>query len=158
MIRKTIFVTYPRSGHHWLMRCLQDYYGEEMVYCEHYTCCQTIPCAKQEANILKNHDFTLDLVIPEDWNVIVQYRNPQDAISSLYKVSKEKDYIKFIYDNLYWYYEWMRKWNKKKYFLVDYESRIANPIYTLNNVILNLSGESDLEKVKMVSYINNQIH
>jgi hypothetical protein len=57
----------PRSGQRFLAECLNQYFQEQLSYCEYYRaadCCRRIPCArpKRGANRFfaqKSHDFGL---------------------------------------------------------------------------------------------------
>jgi hypothetical protein len=103
-------ISFPRSGHHMLIRRLTKYYStvsgadvcikdksrknsetaidnNSFVYCELYNTCQTIPCIDKRCNFQKNHDFLLDLPIKKELHHLVQIRNPIDAITSLFELS-----------------------------------------------------------------------
>ena len=61
-------VSWPRSGHHLLVRLLRLYYGPDFTYCGFYGqagCCGVAPCKKAgEIRYSKNHDF--DGAVPQD--------------------------------------------------------------------------------------------
>src|SRR4030042_821818 len=83
--RKTVCVTFPRSGHHMLVRLLTRYYAGELgplqdspkiqklaakhhyragklCYCEYYDHCRTVPCSDTNTNFQKTHALDLKLI------------------------------------------------------------------------------------------------
>ncbi len=86
----------PRSGHHFLERTLQRYFGSRMHYCEFYTprhCCRQIPCTKRGAfDVIfqKNHDhdMALDQAIP-GVTYVIQHRHPVPNMASGWELSSK---------------------------------------------------------------------
>lgn len=72
-------VSWPRSGHHMLVRLLQLYFGNSFGYCQFYgtdqTCCKTAPCTRHDIHLSKSHDFDLDLPQRSDRRYLIQYRD-----------------------------------------------------------------------------------
>jgi len=103
-----MFVTFPRSGHHLTVRLLARYFSRKLdilqsgyelpgflvagpfVWCEYYRHCGQVGCADPRTVAQKNHDFALDLVLPDGWLAVVQYRNPIPAIASHYRLLLEQ--------------------------------------------------------------------
>jgi hypothetical protein len=60
-LRYVAGVSWPRSGHHLLVRMLKSYFGKVFEYCEFYEpqqCCKQFPCARRGVvHFSKNHDF-----------------------------------------------------------------------------------------------------
>ena len=67
-------ISWPRSGHHMLLRLLKLYFGPSFGYCSLYgdrpehpevpQCCRCVPCTNAgKINFSKNHDFDLSPVI-----------------------------------------------------------------------------------------------
>lgn len=92
-----IGVSWPRSGHHMLVRLLQLYFGPEFGYCDFYggnpwvaeidVCCGQIPCARGERIWLtKNHDFELDLPQIEGQKYLIQYRDFAPSVISNFEL------------------------------------------------------------------------
>lgn len=53
-------VSWPRSGHHLLVRLIRHYYGASFTYCSFYgarDCCGKTPCRSPQVQFSKNHDF-----------------------------------------------------------------------------------------------------
>lgn len=90
----TVHVSFPRSGHHALVRCLMDLLPEELSYCDYYRHCRRVPCTDGSKNYQKTHDFDLDLPIREDLNYIVQIRNPLEAVPSWYEYKFKDPYTR----------------------------------------------------------------
>jgi len=95
-------VSFPRSGHHWLMNLLGRAHSGNLTfdstppsgypritghlsYCEHYGCCRKVPCARG-AWLQKNHDFELALDV-DPAHVVVLYREAPEAIVSWYTLN-----------------------------------------------------------------------
>src|SRR4051812_41302305 len=68
--RRVVFgKSIPRSGHHYLVRLMLAYYGEELRYCRYGfnnndDCCHRLPCSRRfnGRNVIffqKSHDFYL---------------------------------------------------------------------------------------------------
>mgnify|MGYP003986584335 CR=1 FL=1 len=85
------FVSYPRSGHHYLVNLLRSYWkfsgsqphdNRTPFYCEKYNCCGQTPCAKG-AVCGKSHDFLREEL---KWSAsvptILQVRHPAKSIES----------------------------------------------------------------------------
>lgn len=92
-----IGVSWPRSGHHMLVRLLQLYFGSDFGYCDFYggkpwvdeidTCCGQIPCAHGDRIWLtKNHDFDLDLPQIEGQQYLIQYRDFAPSVVSNFEL------------------------------------------------------------------------
>jgi len=86
-------VSLPRSGHHLFVRMLRLYFGPRFGYCEVYgpnakpRCCGQFPCARPgRISTSKNHDFGLKSVLPDDVPVIVQIRQPLQALVSEFEL------------------------------------------------------------------------
>lgn len=92
-----IGISWPRSGHHMLVRLLQLYFGPNFGYCDFYggkpwveeidTCCGQIPCAHADRIWLtKNHDFDLDLPQIEGERYLIQYRDFAPSVISNFEL------------------------------------------------------------------------
>ena len=99
-------VTYPRSGHHLLVRLIANYQlnlnqktfcvhknledphgyisAGQMQYCTYYRHCNSVPCTDNACNLQKNHDFDLTLELPATNKLLVQVRHPLESIISFY--------------------------------------------------------------------------
>lgn len=69
-------ISFPRSGQHLLNNMLEYILTEHNLphkYCEFYSCCGTVPCAKK-SNFMKNHDFENSYTILPEQKYIVLFR------------------------------------------------------------------------------------
>lgn len=143
-------VSWPRSGHHLLVRILQEYFGDKFQYCEFYTpedCCRTFPCARPGTiKFSKNHDFDLNLEQYEDVNYIIQYREFIPAVVSNFElfvcngeIDSEFSFRKFASMEWTKYQNFLEKWVTspfgKRQFVLAYEEFTANPVSRMQEVI-----------------------
>ena len=76
-------VSFPRSGHHLLVKCVKQYFGKRLGYCGNVFRGQDFP--SDGITLQKNHDFDLTLPISSDARYLIQYRHPLEAIASWYR-------------------------------------------------------------------------
>lgn len=81
--RKIQCVSFPRSGHHLLATCLQQYFCGDFHYCPNVL--RKVHFKNPETNYQKNHDFDLSLPNTRAWYYVIQYRHPIDSVISWYK-------------------------------------------------------------------------
>lgn len=89
-----VHVSFPRSGHHALVRCMMDLLPDELNYCDYYRHCRQVPCSDPATNYQKTHDFDLDLPVDDGLKYVVQIRNPLEAISSWYEYKFKDPYTR----------------------------------------------------------------
>ena len=82
-MHKVQAVSVPRSGHHLLVNCLKDYFGDKLGYCGNVF--RTDPFSNSEITFQKNHDFSLDLPVEPGLKYLVQYRHPLESLISWYR-------------------------------------------------------------------------
>lgn len=98
-IRPVQGISWPRSGHHLVVRLLQGYFGPAFGYCEFHRaerpsvpgiekCCKTVPCAygARGVHFTKNHDFDLDAPQVEGLPYLVQYRDFVPSVVSNFEL------------------------------------------------------------------------
>jgi hypothetical protein len=149
-------VSYPRSGHHWLVNILSRVYGDEFSYCEYYRCCCRTPCA-HGAVFQKNHDFDLKLT-PERGKTILQVRSPLDSIFSYFHyycswdLDKKKlanvSWSRFALEaGLYWG-RFARKWialqRSEAILTVGYQDLVEEPARQMERVLNFLEGNANV--------------
>lgn len=144
MIKNTLFVTFPRSGHHLLMDCLQEYFGEEMHYCENYHHCNTVPCTDPTTNVQKTHDFDLD-VKQDKRLIVVQVRAKPDAVQSWAELKCRESWYperikKWIKEAELFYDRWFMKWVIGGSFpVVTYERLTTHPVRTISTAVRQMT-------------------
>lgn len=81
--RKIQCVSFPRSGHHLLARCLKQYFSGDLHYCSNVF--RKVHFKDAKTNYQKNHDFDLCLPNTGHWYYVIQYRHPIESVISWYK-------------------------------------------------------------------------
>ena len=90
-LNRTIIVSFPRSGHHLLVRGMLAAMPEQIVYSEFYKSAHnTMNC--EFVNLQKTHDLELETPINPDAHYIVQIRGFELAVESWYKLAKSEGY------------------------------------------------------------------
>ncbi len=163
-IKKTVFITYPRSGHHMLMRLLKNYFGNKMKYCEVYEHCKQFPCVDSHTNIMKNHDFDLSLPFRDDIEYFIQIRHPYYSIQSWYELhsneyGQDTKWESFFKEKLNFWDKFTDKWliNTERYTnrAINYNNLIDRPFQTLSHII-NIITNNILDADKLQLLIDNQ--
>lgn len=96
-------VSWPRSGHHLLVRLLTGYFGPAFGYCEFYNvkpsvkdiplCCGQRPCANANRIALtKDHDFELNTPQIRGQRYLVQYRAFAPSVVSNFELAVRDGY------------------------------------------------------------------
>lgn len=152
IIRKTVSITFPRSGHHLLVDMLRAYCGSSLFYCEIYK--RGHLQERAEVNYLKTHDFDLHFETPEGWMEIVQIRDPVEAIESWHNLDLGRNASlnrhDFWGEKLKFYADFMGKWAKPnpRRIFVHYRQLIDEPIQTLWRVLRHISEDHiDLDRL-----------
>ena len=88
-------ISWPRSGHHLLVRLLQGYFDDAFGYCEFHRpqdCCKVFPCARRgQINFSKNHDFGQETPQLPDQTYLIQHRAFIPSVVSGYELSPDRD-------------------------------------------------------------------
>ena len=134
MIKKTKFVTFPRSGHHLLMRGLQWALQDELVYSEGYKSPHNMdkcPCV----NIQKTHDFDLSEPVLPEMNYIVQIRPFELAVESWHKLEPSgMEFEEFRDSKVKYFDDFMAKWvltNLPNVTVIPYNELVSDKVGTL---------------------------
>lgn len=123
-LNKTILVSYPRSGHHLMVRGLTEALDHKLVYSAFYGVAHNMANC-EFVNLQKSHDFDLTDEINPDLNYIVLIRNFEDATRSWHKSIKSEMPIDEFLESKREYYEGFRKkWGDAW----DYDFFVANKI------------------------------
>jgi len=151
-----IGISWPRSGHHMLVRLFQLYFGSDFHYCDFYgndeTCCRTVPCQKAgQINFTKNHDFALDVPQISGQKYLIQYRDFLPSVVSNYELfvrqggeDSRRSFCKFASTEFGRYRAFIRKWVTSEFgqqqlilnytdFLSDPEGHLARAISFLGD-------------------------
>jgi hypothetical protein len=86
----------PRSGHRFLVECLEHYFGPELHYCGFYKpeCCHRIPCTRPHGDgrtnrhfMQKSHDFGFRDSTRLRGKYLIQFRSPIPRLQSNYDLA-----------------------------------------------------------------------
>jgi hypothetical protein len=88
-------VSFPRSGHHLLVKCVKQYFGKRLGYCGNVFRGQDF--LSDGITLQKNHDFDLILPISSDARYLIQYRHPLEAIASWYRSLRKNHRRKHVF-------------------------------------------------------------
>lgn len=154
----------PRSGHHFLLKLLAASMGQDFNYCEMYTnrqCCKSYPCTSPKPGLIflqKSHDFRLEDPIVESCKYLIQYRHPVPrlfsdwdlAVTKFSHPDSEEHFIKFARTRRRYYITFFEKWivpfaNDSRFFMMSYESLVAEPLATVQNLIRFATDSEDFE-------------
>jgi hypothetical protein len=173
-------ISWPRSGHHLLVRLLQAYFGSAFVYCEHHAghptdeklgeCCRSVPCVKAgHVTMTKNHDF--DLKVPQipGLRYLVQTRAFAPSTVSNFELAVRADLIPdnaasfrhFVSAKFTEYSGFINKWVHSdfvcshKVLQLPYEELQADPILALTKAIRHIAPEHLPDQARMAAVIRS---
>ena len=169
-LRYVAGVSWPRSGHHLLVRLMSGYFGESFNYCEFYSenidCCRKFPCERsRQVTFSKNHDFKREISTEEKTPYLVQYRDFFNSVTSEFELlvkrhgercDNKAEFTKFSVNRSKHYKEFIEKWVNKAQtdtvLRVPYDSLVMNTVETAKSCILHFSpgAQIDIEKLKTV--------
>lgn len=164
---RLFLISFPRSGQHLteqVLRYLCEVNEIPYSYCEHYRCCQHVPCARGSL-VQKNHDFSLDLDINPSHKYVVLYRrNVARQLESYYRYRIRKDHghysvtglLRFARREFTYYTGFVEKWVCTSYTNVrvfDYHDLVERPIqeYTAMCSFLFPSGAFSSSSIQSIT-------
>jgi hypothetical protein len=134
MIKKTKVVTFPRSGHHLLVRGLQWALQNELVYSEGYESPHNMDNC-EFVNLQKTHDFELTEPIEPEMNYLVQIRPFELAVESWYKMLDHGvEFDVFRESKVKYFDDFMEKWvlsNLPNVTVIAYNDLVSDKVGTL---------------------------
>ncbi|MBI1417263.1 MAG: hypothetical protein GC146_08585 [Limimaricola sp.] len=157
-------ISWPRSGHHMLVRLLTAYFGPDFGYCDFYgkgDCCRRVPCVcAGQVNLTKNHDFDLSVPQVAGQKYLVQYRDFVPSVISnfeLHVLNGNPDtplsFRRFASLQFDRYRDFAAKWLEsdfaKRQLCVDYASLVADTPRVMSQVVGWLAPERprDAERI-----------
>jgi hypothetical protein len=168
-LRYAACITWPRSGHHLLVRLCQEYFEEAFGYCEYYgtdlPCCRNFPCTKRDVITLsKNHDNHLDLQFDGTVPLIVQVREFVPSVISNFELAVRNgrpdtraSFEGFVKREFEKYNAFFDKWVNSKIaeerLVVFYEDLTNEVVETLSKVIVFLAPEHSIAYAKLRSIV-----
>jgi len=144
-------VSFPRSGHHLLVRTLGRFFGRKrgsFRYCSFYNCCRTVPCINPDTCFAKNHDHHGKLSIVQDRLYVVQIRHPLPATVSNYPLHlrharqsgfEPYSWEEFAVINVTKWRKMVRRWalsqSTPPQIVLRYEDLVADPFTQVSEVV-----------------------
>ena len=166
ILEKIQNVSFPRSGHALLRRCLQLYFGSEFRFCGYHGGCRKSPCINPQTNYQKIHDFNLKLEINPKLTYLIQYRHPVESLISLYKmyvrigVIKEdtkENWLHFCNKNIIYWKGFIKKWvieNKNpNVVFVPFTELLNNSKDALRKAIKTMTPGTEIDETKVHNII-----
>ena len=153
-IQPTECITFPRSGHHLLVRLLKQYFGDDMLgYSESYTDPNRRLELDPSVRFQKNHDLQLGTSVRDDRRYIVQIRYPIDSLVSWYKWECENRratdspdaWVNFALQKTSFWMQFYRKWVLDYIpgrLIVNYADLLTKPDEALRRVVEHLTDET----------------
>lgn len=131
MITKTRIITFPRSGHHLLVRGLQWALTDHLVYSEFYNSPHNMENCPF-VNLQKSHDFDLTDLIDDDSQYIIQIRGYELAAESWYRIEPRDETLEQFRDrNMAYFDGFMQKWvlsPPKNSIIITYEDMVSDKL------------------------------
>ena len=168
-------ISWPRSGHHMLVRLLTLYFGDSFGYCEFHAgtpnlsditeCCRTVPCRHADRIALtKNHDFDLQTPQIEGQKYLVQYRDFVPSVVSNFELhvrngapDTEDSFRHFASMEFTRYRAFMFKWVYSDFasdqLLLDYNGFIADPQGYLGWAVAFLAPEHEIDHDRLADAV-----
>ncbi len=165
-------VSFPRSGHHLLVRILRGYFGEGFVYCEFYKkdkdCCRESPCVRTNAtHFSKNHDYDASVVVKPGHTYLVQYRKFQDSLVSDFElhvrhigIDTADEFREFAEWKLASYKLFMHRWatvevSNTQTALLSYEHLTSDPMGVMQKILPLFAPGNPIDQNHLASVIAN---
>lgn len=150
-------ISWPRSGHHLLVRLLTGYFGSGFGYCEFHKappslkdieqCCKQVPCAHLgRIHFTKNHDF--DLTVPQiaGQPYLIQYRDFLPSVVSNFELfirtggeDSAESFRRFASNQFTRFLDFSEKWVTSDFardqMLVNYADLTADPQAALARIV-----------------------
>lgn len=147
---RTRLVSFPRSGHHLLVRGLTEALDHKLVYSEYYNCVHNLNTCEY-VNLQKSHDFNDEPIDPEG-NYIVMIRGFELAVESWYESQPREISFEEFRDSQQPYFDsFMEKWvlpEMNNRLLINYHDFVDNKIKTVVAAARFMGYEPNQDKLK----------
>lgn len=145
---RTHLVSFPRSGHHLMVRGLTEALNNRLVYSEFYTCKHNFSNCPY-VNLQKSHDFN-DSPIDPDGNYIVMIREFEPAVESWWKTDLTLPFEEFRIKQKQYYDRFVSKWvdgDIPARLLIRYEDFINLKMDYVIQATRHMGVEPNMEKL-----------
>ncbi len=146
IVKRTQFISFPLSGHHWLMRMLRANLGSLISYAN-----QIEERTLENDTRLNAHmqtDVAGTVKINPRLQYIIQYRKDLEAaIKSGFEVCQCGEYERYRTRRLQQYAQWQEKWlhvRASNRLIIAYEDMVENPSRELARAYKFLTGTDPL--------------
>jgi hypothetical protein len=144
-LKRTRFVSFPRSGHHWLVSLLSHALGDRLQYSEMYTGGGTLE-SNPNINLQKTHDFDLSTPVSDEYQHLVLVRPFNECVLSWFLMEGPKapffnDFGAFARAQHRFYKAFMAKWADgpvPNRLLIRYTELRENCVETLAGVLCHM--------------------
>lgn len=165
---RVIGVSWPRSGHHLLVRLLTLYFGDTFLYCDFYggvdQCCKTAPCARADIHLSKSHDFDLSLPQIPGRKYLIQYRDFIPSVVSNFELHVRNgapdtltSFRNFASTQFDVYRAFMHKWVHSAFaagqLLIDYDALQRDPTACLARAVAWLDPDTPADAARIAAAV-----
>jgi len=176
-MRHVMGVSWPRSGHHMLVRLLQLYFGPAFHYCEFHVghpdhpdierCCREAPCRHRDRiHFTKNHDFDLGLPQIPGQPYIIQYRDFAHSTVSEFETfvraggeDSAESFRRHVSEKFGRYRDFMAKWVEADFargqLLLRYDAVLADPQAALNRAVRLFEPRAEPDAARLAHAVAN---
>lgn len=170
-LRYVACVSWPRSGHHLLVRLCEKYFESDFGYCEfygsEYPCCRNFPCQKQsQIKLSKNHDHDLHLDFDGSAPLLIQIRAFEPSVVSNFELAvrngapdTRESFENFALEELAKFNQFSEKWCQRDYgcerLIVQYEDLVDRPLSTLSSITSFLAPSHTPDPQRMKQAISS---
>ena len=151
-LHKTKLVSFPRCGHHLLVRGLQWALEGKLVYSNYYNSKHNFETSPY-VNLQKSHDFNTDEPISEDYHYIVLIRGFELAVESWHKALKPPmNLANFRNSKLQYYDDFTEKYVTNippNGIVIPYNDLVTSKVDTLIRAIEHIYPEPLTEEQEM---------
>ena len=143
-LNKTKLISFPRCGHHLLVRGLQWALQGKLIYSNYYNSNHNVSNC-EFVNLQKSHDFDLDEPISENYHYIVLIRGFELAVESWHKVIQPPQNIEYFRESKLKYYDdFTEKWvlpQIQNKIVLPYNDLVTSKIETILKAVNHISDQ-----------------
>ena len=150
-LNKTVLVSFPRSGHHLLVRGLTEAANHRIVYSEMYNSAHNMNNC-DFVNLQKSHDFDLTDPIDPELNYIVLIRGFELAVESWFRESEANDLELFRQSKTEYFDGFMAKWvndhSVTNRIVISYHDMVDAKMNTVVKAAHSMGFVPDIDKLR----------
>lgn len=143
-LNKTKLISFPRCGHHLLVRGLQWALQGKLIYSNYYESEHNFETCEY-VNLQKSHDFNLDESIQDDLHYIILIRGFELAVESWYKsIGSEMPFEDFRDSKLKYYDDFTEKYVANppaNSIVISYNDFVSDKVNTVLKAVKHLTNK-----------------